>query len=77
MSDEIEKWYFTFGVGQTHPRTDQSLRNRHVVLKGSEDTTRLVMIDLFGKEWSMQYSEKRFIEYLSRYPSTELAYNEI
>jgi len=47
-------WYFTFGSGQAHDGC-------YIVFCGTHDEARKKMFNAFGVKWSMQYSEKQWI----------------
>jgi len=53
MKSKKQKWYFTFGSGQVHD-------GRYVVIEGTSSEARAKMFEMFGEEWSMQYSEDRW-----------------
>ncbi len=44
----VQKWYFTFGSNHAHP-------NGYVVIEGTFKEAREEMIELYGRNWSMQY----------------------
>ena len=53
----MEKYYFTFGMGQT------LLANRFVEIEAEDyETAREIMIESFGKMWCWQYTEKEWAE---------------
>lgn len=64
MSEQLERWVFTFGFGHTHPATDERLANCYVVIDGDINQSREVMTRHFGNKWSMQYpsEEKAGVE---------------
>lgn len=48
---------FTFGYGQTHPLTGESLADCYVRVAGDSATSRARMLaSPFGRNWSMQYA---------------------
>lgn len=52
-----ERWWFTFGSGQTHPLTGEDLNLEYVVLEGTYEETREAMFaSPFGHRWSFQYA---------------------
>ena len=54
VQSHMTQHIFTFGVG--HP-----FWNRYVVIQSSSaEQARQSMFDIFGNEWSMQYTEKEF-----------------
>lgn len=51
-----ERWWFTFGSGQTHPLTGADLMDTYVVLPGTYEEARAAMIaSPFGNRWAFQY----------------------
>lgn len=56
MNTEGPTWYFTFGFGQPNQGC------YHVIQNLSYDAARERMFELFGRKWSMQYSEKEWFE---------------
>lgn len=53
--------YFTFGIGQRHPVTLESLYKKAVKITAiDENFCREAMFKMFGPKWSMQYSEENF-----------------
>jgi hypothetical protein len=51
-----QDWIFTFGGGHWHPLTGESLVNRYVVIAGTCDSSRELMVRIFGQAWSNQYA---------------------
>lgn len=48
----MEKFYFTFGIGQT------LLANKYVVIKAETyGEARDIMVESFGTKWAFQYNE--------------------
>ena len=60
-----EIWYFTFGIG--HP-----LAWRYVRLRGTVESTRELMISIFGTNWARQYAQSEGRKRTSRPGMTEL-----
>jgi hypothetical protein len=52
-----ETYYFTFGSNHTHPATGESLGMSYVEIEGTWKSTRTAMFEVFGRRWSMQYSD--------------------
>lgn len=53
----MEKFYFTFGIGQT------LLANRYVEIEAENyEAAREIMLESFGTEWCWQYTEKEWLE---------------
>ena len=49
----MEKYYFTFGIGQT------LLANRYVEIEAENyEAAREIMVESFGSKWSFSYNEK-------------------
>ncbi len=56
------KYYFTFGQSHTHPETGELMKDYWVEISASDcDQAREIMFNNFGKKWSIQYDETRFI----------------
>lgn len=54
---EVEQdWYFTFGGDHVHPITGESLRQAYVKIAGTCDSSRELMLRIFGQRWSNQYA---------------------
>lgn len=62
--EQKARWYFTFGYGHVHP-------NKFVIIYGTHGSARAEMFRRYGKEWSMQYSEKQSRDF-EKYGITEL-----
>lgn len=62
----MNKWYFTFGVG------NEFLKDKYVLFQGSFNDARKRMFANFGTAWCMQYSEQEFIPIKEKYGLTEL-----
>lgn len=68
-------WIFTFGYGQEHA-------GHYVRIYGTFSKARHKMIEKYGKEWAMQYSEQewnKWVEYADaigegRYIETEMPF---
>ncbi len=43
-------WTFTFGYGQQH-------EGMYVRIYGTFDSTRKIMFEIYGQDWSFQYNE--------------------
>lgn len=54
--NERRTWYFTFGFGQVHPRTGESLKLCYTTATGTKDEARERVIEIFGRNWSFQYA---------------------
>lgn len=55
--EEVVKRTFTFGHGQSNPRTGQSLANHYVVIEGeSNEHCRATMHNHFGRNWAFEYA---------------------
>ena len=53
----MEKYYFTFGIGQS------LLANRYVVIEAENyEAAREIMVESFGTKWAFQYTEKEWTE---------------
>jgi hypothetical protein len=62
-----DTWYFTFGFGQVlkahRAHSDQAdgagipLADCYVRIEGTAESSRAIMVDLFGATWCGQYSE--------------------
>lgn len=57
-----QDWWFTFGSGQTHPDSPavnpeggESLADRYVVIRGTYESARAIMLRFFGRAWCDQY----------------------
>ena len=46
-------WYFTFGTGQKHA-------GKYVKIVGTAQEAREKMFEVFGRNWSWQYSQKQW-----------------
>lgn len=69
----MEKYFFTFGIGQT------LLANRYVLIEAENyEAAREIMVETFGLLWCWQYAEKEWrdlnIEY--NYELVRLNINE-
>ena len=56
-----EMWVFTFGSGQQYA-------GHYVKFSGTWDEARQKMFDTYGEEWSMQYSEEEWEDWVKRRP---------
>lgn len=54
---ERKTWYFTFGHGQMHPRTGESLMDHYTTVTGTALEARERMTKIFGRNWSFQYPD--------------------
>lgn len=54
-NNESESYVFTFGFGQTHPFTGESLADCYVTVSGDRETSRERMLTRFGRNWAFQY----------------------
>lgn len=53
------KRVFTFGHGQTNPKTGESLHKHYVVMEGKTvEHCRLAMFNHFGRQWSFEYADE-------------------
>lgn len=63
MSESVARgqaWVFTFGSGQTHPRTGEALDNRFLEIQAeSGEEARKEMFQRFGKAWGSEYASRR------------------
>lgn len=59
--EEKQWWTFTFGWGQKH-------ENMYVRIYGTFDTTREIMFEKYGSEWSGQYNEAQWKDWEDRRP---------
>lgn len=57
-----QDWWFTFGSGHVHPDSPginaeggESLADRYVVIRGTYETARAIMVRFFGRVWCDQY----------------------
>ncbi|MGW3608987.1 hypothetical protein ACWD6N_03710 [Micromonospora sp. NPDC005163] len=57
-----QDWYFTFGAGHVHPESPAinaeggaSLADRYVVIRGTHESARAIMLRFFGRAWCDQY----------------------
>lgn len=54
---------FTFGYGQTHPKTGAKLEHRFVEIEAdTPEAARAEMVRRFGAKWSMQYRDRHDAE---------------
>lgn len=67
----LKNYYFTFGQNHIHPLTGESMKDYYIKLKGTYNSTREIMLSIFGLKWSMQYNEKDFLPNLSIFPKGE------
>ena len=53
----MEKYYFTFGIGQS------LLANRYIEIEAETfGDARKIMVESFGTKWCWQYTEEEWIE---------------
>lgn len=53
----MEKYYFTFGIGQS------ILANRYVLIEAENyEAAREIMLESFGTKWAFQHTENEWIE---------------
>lgn len=60
--EEKQWWTFTFGYGQKH-------EGMYVRIYGTFDSTRKIMFERYGSEWSGQYNERQWRDWESERPS--------
>lgn len=60
--EEKQWWTFTFGCGQQH-------EGMYVRIYGTFDSTRKIMFDIYGQDWSFQYNEAEWKDWEDRRPS--------
>ena len=56
-----EWWIFTFGVGHPH-------EGHYVKIWGTFGSARQKMFEKYGDQWSFQYSEQEWIDWVARCP---------
>lgn len=64
-NEQPANWYFSFGHGQEN-------FNKYVKIYGTMSGTRDEMFKLFGREWSMQYTEEKALTAIRDWNWTEL-----
>lgn len=69
----MEKFYFTFGIGQS------LLANRYVVIEAENyEAAREIMVESFGTKWAFQYTEEEWAaaKIAAKYGLVKLNINE-
>ena len=61
MNQNKQYWIFTFGSGQKH-------EGYYVKINGTYGEAREKMFDRYGEEWSFQYSEEQWDNWLKTKP---------
>lgn len=60
--DQVCDWIFTFGAGQPNA-------GHYVKINGTFNSAREKMVSKYGLNWSFQYSEEQWKEWLDTVPS--------
>ena len=60
--DQVCDWIFTFGAGQPN-------EGHYVKIRGTYNSAREKMVSKYGLNWSFQYSEEQWKEWLDTVPS--------
>ena len=58
MSNNI--WYFTFGL-------DHPFKDRIQPIRGSFDSARKMMFEIYGEKWCWQYNHDEFVDLVEKY----------